>query len=106
APGQLPPVNAFWSITMYRASDYFLVANPIDRYAIGDRTLGLVKDADGGLTLTVQHVQPLDSVARANWLPAPEDGFFLCLRAYLPKAELLDASYTLPDPQRQRAVTA
>jgi hypothetical protein len=100
APGQLPPVNAFWSITMYRASDYFLVANPIERYAVGDRTSGLVKDADGGLTLTIQNAPPLDSTARANWLPAPEDAFFLCLRAYLPKAELLDGSYQLPDPQR------
>lgn len=100
APVQLPPVKAFWSITMYRASDYFLVANPIERYAVGDRTSGLVKDADGGLTLTMQNAPPLDSTARANWLPAPEDEFFLCLRAYLPNAELLDGSYRLPDPVR------
>ena len=99
APGQLPPVNAFWSITLYSANDYFLVPNPIERYSIGDRTPGLVFDADGGLTLTLQHAPPLDTTARANWLPAPADGFFLCLRAYLPKPELLNGSYRLPEPQ-------
>jgi hypothetical protein len=100
APGQLPPVNAFWSITLYSASDYFLVPNPIDRFAIGDRTPGLVPDADGGLTLFLQHAAPDTEAARANWLPAPADGFFLCLRAYLPRAGLLDGSYRLPAPER------
>ncbi len=102
APGQLPPVHAFWSITLYSASDYLLVANVIDRYAIGDRTPGLVRDADGGLRLTIQHAAPLDASERANWLPAPADGFFLCLRAYLPKPELVDGRYELPEPQRMR----
>lgn len=99
APGQLPPVNAFWSITLYSAHDYMLVANPIDRYAIGDRTPGLQFDADGGLTLHIQHAPPLDAKALANWLPAPADEFFLCLRAYLPRAEMVDGRYRLPDPQ-------
>ena len=100
APGKLPPVDAFWSITLYSSADYFLVPNPIDRYSVGDRTAGLVRDVDGGLTLTLQHVPPLDAVARANWLPAPEGAFFLCLRAYLPRPEMLDGSYQLPEPQR------
>ncbi len=99
-PGQLPPVDAFWSITLYRASDYFLVGNPIDRYSIGDRTAGLVPDADGGLTLTIAQTAPSDATARANWLPAPEDRFFLCLRAYLPRPEMVDGRYRLPNPQR------
>lgn len=100
APGQLPPVQAFWSITLYRASDYLLVDNPIDRYSIGDRTPGLVHDADGGLTLTLARAAPLDAVQRANWLPAPDDRFFLCLRAYLPRTEMLDGPYRLPNPMR------
>ena len=100
APGQMPPVDAFWSITLYRASDYFLVPNAIERYAIGDRTPGLVRDADGGLGITIAHAAPLDATQRANWLPAPEDRFFLCLRAYLPQPEMLDGHYRLPDPQR------
>ena len=101
APGQLPPVDAFWSITLYRASDYFLVPNPIERYSVGDRTAGLVFDADGGLSITIAHHAPLDAAQRANWLPAPEDRFFLCLRAYLPRPEMLDGRYRLPDPQRR-----
>lgn len=100
APGQLPPVNAFWSITLYSTRDFMLVDNPIARYAIGDRTPGLQHDTDGGLTLHIQHAAPLDAAARANWLPAPADGFFLCLRAYLPRAEMLDGRYTLPAPER------
>lgn len=100
APNHMPPVDAFWSITLYRASDYFLVPNAIERYAIGDRTAGLARDADGGLSITIAHAAPQDETQRANWLPAPADRFFLCLRAYLPRAEMLDGHYQLPQPQR------
>ena len=100
APGELPPVDAFWSITLYRYSDYFLVANPIERYSVGDRTAGLVRDDDGGLTLTLAAHAPLDAKARANWLPSCDDDFFLCLRAYLPRSNLLNGDYLLPTPQR------
>jgi len=96
APGALPPVDAFWSLTMYDAGDYMLVDNPIDRYAIGDRTPGLRPDADGGLTLHLQHAPPPDAAAHANWLPAPAGDFYVCLRAYVPREELLDGRYTLP----------
>ena len=99
-PGKLPPVDAFWSITLYRASDYLLVGNPIERYSIGDRTAGLVRDADGGLTLRIQHAAPKGAMQHANWLPAPDDAFFLCLRAYLPKPEMVDGRYQLPEPER------
>ena len=100
APGQLPPVDAFWSITLYSSEDWFLVANEIERYAIGDRTPGLVRDADGGLTLTLQHARPHTAAGFANWLPAPEGQFFLCLRAYLPQPALIDGTYQLPAPER------
>ena len=96
APGQLPPVQAFWSLTLYDASDYMLVPNAIDRYVIGDRTPGLHRDADGSLTLHIQHTPPTDPAARANWLPSPAGGFYLCLRAYVPDDSLLDGHYTLP----------
>lgn len=96
APGALPPVDAFWSITLYDSRDYMLVDNPIDRYAIGDRTPGLRHDADGGLTLHIAHAAPADATARDNWLPAPAGGFYLCLRAYMPRPELLDGRYQLP----------
>lgn len=96
APGALPPVEAFWSLTMYDSGDYMLVDNAIDRYALGDRTPGLRRDADGGLTLHIAHQPPADEAERANWLPAPAGGFYLCLRAYVPRAELLDGRYALP----------
>lgn len=96
APGNLPPVEAFWSLTMYDSRDYMLVGNPIDRYAIGDRTPALRRDADSGLTLHIQHARPEGEAAQANWLPAPEGAFYLCLRAYVPREEMLDGRYALP----------
>lgn len=95
-PGQLPPVNAFWSITLYDAEDFMLVPNAINRFSIGDRTAGLRRDADGGLSLYFQREAPADETARANWLPAPEGNFYLSLRAYIPKPEMLDGTYRLP----------
>ena len=79
-PGLMPPVDAFWSLTLYDA-DRFLYANPMRRYSIGDRTEGLRSDPDGGLTLRIGHEPPGDP---ANWLPAPASGFYLILRMYSP----------------------
>ena len=100
APGCLPPVSAFWSITMYDATDGMLVANPIDRYAIGDRTPGLHTDADGSLTIYVQEQAPENPVAFANWLPCPSGRFLLCLRAYLPDPAMANGQYLLPPLER------
>jgi hypothetical protein len=77
---ELPPVHAFWSVTMYDDSDFFLVANPIDRYSIGDRTPGLERDADGGRSIVMQHDEPAEPHRRANWLPTPAGGFRPILR--------------------------
>ena len=95
--GQAPPAHAFWSLTLY-AADLFFVENPINRYAIGDRTRGLKYDADGGLTIYLQHEAPPGH--ESNWLPAPRGNFKLSLRAYLPKPELLNNSYQPPAVQR------
>ena len=65
---QDPPVDAFWSITMYDLPDFYLVANPISRYSIGDRTPGLRRNSDGSLTILIQNQPPADT---SNWLPAP-----------------------------------
>ncbi len=100
APGQLPPVHGFWSLTMYDRRTFMLVPNDIGRYAIGDRTRGLVHGADGSLTIHIQAQPPRDAAALANWLPAPAGDFYLCLRAYLPKAALLDGDYRVPGLQR------
>ena len=95
-PGGEPPVDCFWSLTMYDSRDCMLVPNAIDRHRIGDRSRGLVRDADGGLTLRLQHASPAPSL-EPNWLPAPEGRFYLCLRAYQPRPELLDGRWRAPD---------
>ncbi len=90
---QDPPVDAFWSITMYELPDFYLVANPIGRYSIGDRTPGLRRDSDGSLTIVIQHEKPADT---SNWLPAPAAPFRPLLRLYQPQAAILDGTYAIP----------
>ena len=95
---QLPPVDAFWSVTMYDADSY-LVDNPIDRYALGDRS-GLTFADDGSLTILIQSDRPGDEHA-ANWLPAPAGGGFkLALRLYVPKANVADGGWLPPAVER------
>ena len=96
AQGQLPPVNAFWSVTMYNLPQQLLVKNPIDRYLINSPMLpGLKKDADGGLTIYVQSESPGRDM-ESNWLPAPNGPFVMFLRYYWPKQELLDDQWKTP----------
>lgn len=94
APGQLPPVKAFWSLTMYGA-DRFLIDNAIGRYALGNRSSGLRRDRDGGLTILLQHDPPPPG-QQANWLPAPAARFLLSLRLYEPQASVLADHWPLP----------
>ncbi|MFF2371781.1 DUF1254 domain-containing protein [Agromyces sp. NPDC058110] len=91
-----PPVSAFWSLTMYSVPEYYLVANPIDRYSIGDRTPGVVLDDDGGLTITISHERPTDAEAAANWLPCPAGEFRPVLRMYEPDPTILEGGYEFP----------
>jgi hypothetical protein len=91
-----PPVNAFWSLTVYRADDKLLVENPIARYKIGGDTHGLVTAADGSVTIKLQH-EPIDSKSMNNWLPTPEGPFYLVLRLYQPSEGILKGSYALPE---------
>ncbi len=93
-PGRLPPVGAFWSLTMYN-DDGYLYANPIDRYAIGDRTRGLRRGRDGSLTLHLRHRVPRGP-ARANWLPAPRGRFRVIMRLYEPRRSVLSGSWRPP----------
>jgi hypothetical protein len=87
APGQLPPVNAFWSVTMYDGKSQLLVENPIKRYLINSPMLpGMKTDADGSLTLYIQKDSP-GADKEANWLPAPADTIYLVMRLYWPKTE-------------------
>jgi hypothetical protein len=92
--GQTPPVDGFWSLSMYGV-DQNLVSNPINRFAIGDRTKGLKYGEDGSLTIYIQAERPPEAQA-SNWLPAPADRFVLAMRAYSPKPPILDLSYQWP----------
>ncbi|MBD2770920.1 DUF1254 domain-containing protein [Iningainema tapete] len=91
--GQLPPVEAFWSVTLYDP-DGFLVENSINRYSIGDRTPGVQFNSDGSLSIYLQSDPPI--LGSSNWLPTQNGPFSLSLRAYLPKPELLNGTYQLP----------
>lgn len=97
---QLPPVNAFWSLTLYELPSSLLCANPLNRYLINSAMLaGLKRDADGTITLYVQNASP-GADAEPNWLPAPNGPFFCVLRLYWPKAEALDGRWKAPQMQR------
>ncbi|MED3088868.1 DUF1254 domain-containing protein [Bacillus toyonensis] len=90
---ELPPVNAFWSLSMY-GSDLFFVDNPIKRYAIGDRTEDLIYNVDGSLDIYIQNLSPEEK--ESNWLPAPSNEFVLMLRMYMPKQNILEGTYQMP----------
>jgi hypothetical protein len=98
--GELPPVNAFWSLTLYELPASLLYANPLNRYLVNSPMLAdLKRDADGGISIYVQHRSPGKDVG-ANWLPAPSGPFFLAMRLYWPKAETLNGQWSAPPLQR------
>ena len=90
--GQLPPNNAFWSLTMGDAGNHF-VPNLIHRYSVSDRS-GLVPNADGSVDIYLQNAAPAGH--ESNWLPAPAGKFILWLRVYMPGAAILDGQYNVP----------
>jgi hypothetical protein len=95
-PDKLPPVNAFWSLTMYELPASLLVANPLNRYLINSPMLpSLKRDADGGLTLYIQHESP-GSDKESNWLPAPAGPFMMAMRLYWPKPEAFTGAWNHP----------
>jgi hypothetical protein len=95
AKDQTPPVNGFWSLSIYN-EHHFFIANPINRFSVGTKNKDLKLADDGSLTVTVQADEPTDPVARANWLPAPKGDFSLYVRAYWPKPAVMDGSWTPP----------
>jgi len=87
AAERLPPVNAFWSVTMYDGKTQFLIENPIDRYVINSSMLqSLEKNSDGSLTLYIQRDSP-GRDRESNWLPAPNGPAYVVMRLYSPKTE-------------------
>lgn len=101
-PGNVP-VDAFWSLSMYEITPdgrRFFTENTLGRYALGDRTPGLRRQADGSLEVLLQHARPQGG--EANWLPAPAGPFSLTVRFYQPRKDLLDRSFLMPDAVRLR----
>ena len=84
---------------MYDEPDYYVVANGIDRFSIGDRTPGLVYNDDGSVTIYMQKDSP-GSDRDSNWLPPPAGAFRPILRAYQPGAPILDGTYKFPKVKR------
>jgi hypothetical protein len=98
----LPPVAAFWSLTMYDAKTKMLVANTANRYSIGDRTSGLQIEKDGSVTITITATEPSDVTAKANWLPAPTGSFYMVLREYSPGAAVLNGDWLPPKIEKAK----
>ena len=96
AKRKLPPVNAFWSLTMYDGKTQLLVANPINRYLINSPMLPQLKfDPDGSLPIYIQKDSP-GGDKQANWLPAPDGSIYTVLRWYWPKQAVLNGPWKLP----------
>jgi hypothetical protein len=92
----LPPVEAFWSVTMYDKPKQLLVANPISRYLINSSMLsGLKKNEKGEIVVYLQNESPGPEL-ESNWLPAPDEDFYAVMRLYLPKPEALDGRWKTP----------
>ena len=97
-----PPVNAFWSVTMYDAKTQLFIDNKINRYAFGDRTPGLKTGKDGSVTIYIQSDEPTDADAKANWLPAPKGPFYMALRNYSPKPAILTGEWVPPGVKKMK----
>jgi hypothetical protein len=91
----MPPVDAFWSLTMYDVPKFLLVANPSNRYSIGDRSTDLQVAADGSLTINLQR-EPPGPGKESNWLPTPTGAFRPVMRMSKPQPEVLAGNYVLP----------
>lgn len=97
----LPPVNAFWSLTIYNGKTQLLIDNSINRYLINSPMLtDMKKNADGSVTLFIQKDEPADPDQKANWLPAPDGPIYLVMRLYWPKKEALSGTWQPPAVQR------
>lgn len=102
AAGQYPPVNAFWSLTMYEQPASLLVANPLNRYLLNSTMLSqFKKDPDGGLTFYIQSDSP-GKDKESNWLPSPKGDFSMIMRLYWPKESALNGTWKQPPVMKSK----
>jgi len=94
-PNSQPPVDAFWSITLYQLPSRFLNANTLGRYSINSRTFNQLKNGDGSVTIYLQHKSP-GTASESNWLRCPQTLFTKALRCYLPRQELRTGQWPPP----------
>jgi hypothetical protein len=92
---QIPEVQFFWSMTMYDGESKLLIENELNRYAIGNRTEGLIYNEDGSLDVYVQAEEPEGDKAK-NWLPSPKGTFYTILRLYGPSDAIIHGTYDVP----------
>ncbi len=98
--GQLPPVEAFWSLTMYDGKTQLFIRNPLDRYLLNSTTMDqFAKDADGSITFYIQKSSP-GKDKESNWLPAPDGPFYMVMRLYGPEEDALEGKWTPPAIKR------
>jgi hypothetical protein len=100
AAGQTPPVDGFWSLTLY-SKEHLFSPNPLSRYSLGTKSKSMKQNGDGSLTLYVQNASPGPD-KETNWLPAPKDDFSLYIRAYWPKAEITEGRWTPPKVEKTK----
>ena len=98
AKGGLPPVNGFWSLTLYN-KEHLFEPNRLNQFSLGTKSKSLKYNEDGSLTLHYQHESP-GADRESNWVPAPKDEFSLYIRAYWAKAEILDGTWMPPKVER------
>jgi len=98
AAGQTPPVNGFWSLTVYN-KEHLFEPNKLNRFSLGTKSKSMKQNADGSLTLYFQNTPP-GADKEANWVPTPTDEFSLYIRAYWPKDPILNGSWTPPAVNR------
>jgi hypothetical protein len=93
-PGQTPPVNGFWSLTVYN-KEHFFEPNTLNRFSLGTKNKSMKQNADGSLTLYFQNKSP-GADKESNWVPTSTDEFSLYIRSYWPKDAILNGSWTPP----------
>jgi hypothetical protein len=100
--GELPPVDAFWSLSMYDGMTQLFIDNPLDRYLISSAMLDdFVLEEDGSLIIHLQHQSP-GAAREANWLPAPDGPYYVILRLYLPEQRVLEGEWNAPALSKAR----